>query len=110
MPPSSQMPRLSVPQHFRQVQGAMQPLERFRPAASRRRDQDSECLFRVGPGRSARQPQGRKPVVAGRHCVEAIRAPSVRIELGAQDRRNILALTKQPDHIQMVAALEVAPQ
>jgi hypothetical protein len=38
------------------------------------------------------------------------RVSSARGELGAQDRRNVLALTQQPDHIQMVAALEVAPR
>ena len=31
-------------------------------------------------------------------------------EIGPQDRRYILALAQQPDHIQMVAAFEVAPQ
>jgi len=64
----------------------------------------------VGSGRPSQQREGRRPVIDGQPCVEPIRASSVRGELGAQDRRNVLTLTQQPDYIQMVAALEVAPQ
>lgn len=35
---------------------------------------------------------------------------SVRSELGAEDRRDVLTLTQQPNHIQMVVAFKVEPQ
>ena len=38
------------------------------------------------------------------------RAPSVRSDLVAQNRGDILALAQQPDHIQVIAAFEVTPE
>ena len=69
-----------------------------------------ECLFGVGTGRPSRRTEDRKPVIDGHPRVEAIRVRSVRGELIAQDSRNVLAFAQQPGHIQVVAALEVAPQ
>jgi hypothetical protein len=40
----------------------------------------------------------------------ATRVLSVRCELIAQDRGQVLALAQQPDHIQVVSAFEAAPQ
>ena len=54
--------------------------------------------------------QDHKSVIYGHPRLEAIRAWSVRGELVAQDSRHVLAFAQQPGHIQVVAALEVAPQ
>lgn len=68
------------------------------------------CQRWVGPAHQPANFKAANRSLLADTAVEAVRAPSIRIERGAQDHRNVLALTKQPDHIQMVAALEVAPQ
>ena len=83
---------------------------RVLPAALGRRGLDSECPFSVGTGRPSRRSEGRKPVIGGPACVDPLRAPSLGGELVAQDRRKVLPLAQQPDHIQRVSAFEVAPE
>ena len=67
-------------------------------------------LLWVGAGHPSPCTESRSRATERQCCVEKVRAPSVRRKPIAQDRRDVLALAKQPNDIQMVSAFEVAPQ
>lgn len=59
----------------------------------------------VDPSRPPRRSACRRPVVDRRPCAASKQAAaSVRAELAAQDRDDVLTLTQQPHHVQMVPA------